>query len=531
MSSEKSGLSKAPTGIEGLDEITAGGLPAGRTTLVCGSAGSGKTVFGLEFLVHGALNFGEPGVFMAFEETPLELTQNVASFGFDLSQLEAEGKLAIDHVFIERSEIEETGEYDLEGLFIRLASAVDSVGAKRVVLDTLEVLFAGLRDQGLIRAELRRLFRWLKDKGLTAIVTGERGDGKLTRYGLEEYVADCVISLDNRVCDQISTRRLRIVKYRGSSHGSDEYPFLMGPKGISVFPLTSVGLTHGASDERVSSGVAELDAMLGLKGFFKGSSILLSGTPGTGKSSLALAFLKAACDRGEKAVYFGFEESQAQIIRNTSSIGLDLQTCVSDGLLQIHSVRPSNLGLEAHLGSMMQIIADVNPAAVVVDPISNFITSADQNSVKSMLIRLVDFLKMRQVTALFTHLTSAASPLDRTDENISSIMDTWLLLRDLENEGLRTFGILVLKSRGMAHSHELRQFMLRDDGSCGRDLQSGTCCQTKRNNIVRLICRREQNGCRERQERRSHSDLAAEALCSWTDPEVDYCIYKSQTHL
>lgn len=464
MGRENIGLAKAPTGIEGLDEITAGGLPAGRTTLVCGSAGSGKTVFGLEFLVHGALSFGEPGVFMAFEETPHELTQNVASFGFDLAQLERDGLLAIDHVFIERSEIEETGEYDLEGLFIRLGSAVESIGAKRVVLDTLEVLFAGLKDSGLIRAELRRLFRWLKDRGLTAVVTGERGEGALTRYGLEEYVADCVIMLDNRVCEQISTRRLRIVKYRGSQHGSDEYPFLMDAGGIAVFPLTSVGLTHGASDERISSGVEEIDGMMGGKGFFKGSSVLVSGMPGTGKSSLALAFLKAACDRGEKALYFGFEESKAQIIRNTASIGLHLQPCVDQGLLHIHNVRPSNLGLESHLASMSEIVARLDASVVVIDPISNFITAADQSSVKSMLIRLVDFLKMRQVTALFTHLTGRGILTDRTEENISSIMDTWIVLRDMENEGFRSCGILVLKSRGMAHSHELRRFILGDDG-------------------------------------------------------------------
>ena len=347
-------LSKTPTGIDGLDEITHGGLPTGRTTLICGSAGSGKTVMGLEFLVHGAVEHNEPGVIIAFEETQAELTKNVASFGFDLAQLEKEGKLAIDYVFVERSEIEETGEYDLEGLFIRLASAVESVKAKRVVIDTLEVLFAGLTNQGLIRAELRRLFRWLKEKGLTAIITGERGEGVLTRYGLEEYVADCVILLDNRVSDQISTRRLRIVKYRGSQHGSDEYPFLMGPTGISVLPLTTVGLSHGASAERISSGVPGLDRMLGGAGFFRGSSILVSGTPGTGKSSLALAFLKAASERGEKTLYFGFEESQAQIIRNTSSIGFNLQPYIDRGLLNFHTVRPSNLGLEAHLASMHQ---------------------------------------------------------------------------------------------------------------------------------------------------------------------------------
>src|ERR1700761_4040943 len=421
-------IQKTPTGIEGLDEVTMGGLPTGRTALICGSAGSGKTVMALEFLVHGGKEFNEPGVFMAFEETERELAENIASFGYDLDQLEKAGKISIDHVFLERSEIEETGEYDLEGLFIRLESAVNAIGAKRVVLDTLEVLFAGLTNQSLIRAELRRLFRWLKDKGLTAIVTGERGEGQLTRYGLEEYVADCVILLDHRVSDQISTRRLRIVKYRGSAHGTDEYPFLMSGTGISVLPLTSIGLTHGASDERISSGIAALDDMLGGgKGFYRGSSILISGTPGTGKTSLALSFLKAASDRGEKTLYFGFEESQAQIIRNTASIGLDLQSAVDSGNLHFHTVRPSNLGLEAHLASMHQLIRDVGPTVGVVDPFSNFITAADQSGVKSMLIRLVDFLKVRQITAMFTHLTSLGGRAEHTDENVSSIMDTWIL--------------------------------------------------------------------------------------------------------
>ena len=464
MSAGKGTIEKTPTGIDGFDEITNGGLPAGRTSLICGSAGSGKTVMALEFLVNGANQFDEPGVFIAFEETQEELAQNIASFGFDLAELEKNGKLAIDHIFIERSEIEETGEYDLEGLFIRLASAVESIGAKRVVLDTIEVLFGGLANESLIRSELRRLFRWLKDKGLTAVVTGERGEGGLTRYGLEEYVADCVVLLDHRVSDQISTRRLRIVKYRGSAHGTDEYPFLMGEKGISVLPLTSVGLTHGASAERISSGVKDLDGMLGNKGFFVGSSILVSGTPGTGKSSLALSFLKAASERGEKTLYFGFEESTAQIIRNTASIGLDLQPFVDRGLLHFHTVRPSNLGLEAHLASMLQIVKSVNPGVVVVDPISNFISSADQRGVKSMLIRLVDFLKVRQITAMFTHLTSVGRAAEETNENVSSIMDTWILLRDLEHDGLRTYAISVLKSRGMSHSHELREFILSDNG-------------------------------------------------------------------
>jgi circadian clock protein KaiC len=464
MSAGKGTIEKTPTGIDGFDEITNGGLPAGRTSLICGSAGSGKTVMALEFLVNGANQFDEPGVFIAFEETQEELTQNIASFGFDLAELEKNGKLAIDHIFIERSEIEETGEYDLEGLFIRVASAVESIGAKRVVLDTIEVLFGGLANESLIRSELRRLFRWLKDKGLTAVVTGERGEGGLTRYGLEEYVADCVVLLDHRVSDQISTRRLRIVKYRGSAHGTDEYPFLMGEKGISVLPLTSVGLTHGASAERISSGVKDLDGMLGSKGFFVGSSILVSGTPGTGKSSLALSFLKAASERGEKTLYFGFEESTAQIIRNTASIGLDLQPFVDRGLLHFHTVRPSNLGLEAHLASMLQIVKSVNPGVVVVDPISNFISSADQRGVKSMLIRLVDFLKIRRITAMFTHLTSVGRAAEVANENVSSIMDTWILLRDLEHDGLRTYAISVLKSRGMSHSHELREFILSDNG-------------------------------------------------------------------
>jgi circadian clock protein KaiC len=461
--SNKSFLQKTPTGIEGLDEITNGGLPKGRTTLVCGSAGSGKTVLGMEFLVHGIVDYGEPGVFMAFEETEKDLAENVASFGYDLEQLQREGKLAIDHVFIERSEIEETGEYDLEGLFIRLGSAVDEIKAKRVVLDTIEVLFAGLSNQSIIRAELRRLFRWLKDRGLTAILTGERGEGLLTRYGLEEYVADCVILLDHRVTEQLSTRRLRIVKYRGSLHGTDEYPFLMGESGISVLPVTSVGLNHTVSKERISSGVADLDEMLGGKGYFRGSSILVSGTAGTGKSSLSMTFLKAACDRGESALYFGFEESSDQAIRNMASIGLDLQPLVEKGLLHFHNVRPSSLGLEAHLASMHQIIKRVNPKVVAMDPITPFI-GGENGAIRSMLTRLVDFLKMKQITALFTNLTTAGGRLESTDAQISSIMDAWLLLRDVEDEGRRSCALYVLKSRGMAHSREMRDFLLTDHG-------------------------------------------------------------------
>lgn len=464
MGFDRNALHKTPTGIEGLDEVTNGGLPTGRTTLICGSAGSGKTVIGMEFLIHGILEYGEPGVFMAFEETEKDLGENVASFGYDLEKLQSEGKLAIDHVFIERSEIEETGEYNLEGLFIRLGNAVDTIKAKRVVLDTIEVLFAGLNNQSIIRAELRRLFRWLKDKGLTAIVTGERGEGMLSRYGLEEYVADCVILLDHRVTEQVSTRRIRVVKYRGSLHGTNEYPFLMGENGISVLPITSVGLTHSVSMDRVSSGVADLDEMVGGKGYFRGSSILVSGTAGTGKSSLSLTFLKAACERGERALYFSFEESKEQVIRNMRSIGLDLQPWVDKGLLHFHTVRPSTLGLEAHLASMHEIVKRVNPDVVAVDPITNFISVSDAGAIKSMLTRLLDFLKMKHITAVFTHLTTGGSRLEATDENVSSLMDVWLLLRDVEHEGRRSYALYVLKARGMAHSHEMREFKLTDHG-------------------------------------------------------------------
>ena len=460
----KNSLQKTPTGIEGLDEITNGGLPTGRTTLVCGGAGSGKTVLGMEFLVHGILDHDEPGVFMAFEETEKDLAENVASFGFDLEQLQRDGKLAIDHVFIERSEIEETGEYDLEGLFIRLGNAVDTVKAKRVVLDTIEVLFAGLRNQSIIRAELRRLFRWLKDRGLTAIVTGERGEGLLSRYGLEEYVADCVILLDHRVNEQLTTRRLRVVKYRGTLHGTDEYPFLMGEEGISVLPVTSVGLNHTAPTERISSGVADLDGMLDGKGFFRGSSILVSGTAGTGKSSLSMTFLKAACERGEQALYFGFEESTDQVVRNMTSIGLDLRPWIKKDLLHFQTVRPSSLGLEAHLASIHQTIKRLKPRVVVLDPITNFISVTEGGGIKSMLTRLVDFLKMQQISAMFTHLSSLGGRLETTDESVSSIMEAWLLLRDVEDEGRRSSALYVLKARGMAHSREMREFLLTDKG-------------------------------------------------------------------
>lgn len=458
-------LEKTLTGIAGLDEVTGGGLPKGRPSLVCGAAGCGKTLLAMEFLVRGASQFNEPGVFMSFEENEAELTRNVASLGFDLHELAERKKLVLDYVRVERGEIEVTGEYDLEGLFIRLGHAIDSIGAKRVVLDTIEALFAGLPNEAVLRAELRRLFRWLKDKGVTAMITGERGtEGALTRHGLEEYVADCVIALDHRIINQISTRRLRIVKYRGSLHGTNEYPFLIGKTGISVLPITSLGLAHAAPTQRVSTGVARLDAMLGGKGYFRGGSILISGTAGVGKTSLAASFAEAACKRGERMLYFAFEESQDQILRNMASIGIDLAPWVKKGLLHFHTVRPSFYGLEMHLLSIHDQIQELNPQVVVFDPVTNLITVGDQVEVRSMLIRLIDFFKTKKITALFTSLTSSDSAPEQSEVGVSSLMDTWILLRNLEQSGERNRALYVLKSRGMAHSNQVREFQLSDRG-------------------------------------------------------------------
>ncbi len=463
-------LPKAPTGIPGLDEITGGGLPKGRPTLVCGGTGCGKTLLAMEFLVRGATEFDEPGVFMAFEENIQDLTQNVASLGFDLKELIARKKLVVDFVSIEPSEIEESGEYDLEGLFIRLGAAIDAIGAKRVVLDTVETLFAGLPNPLILRAELRRLFRWLKDKGVTAIITGERGDGTLTREGLEEYVSDCVIVLDHRVNEQASARRLRVVKYRGSTHGTNEYPFLIDEDGFSVLPVTSSGLDHIASSERVSSGIAHLDEMLGGKGYFRGSSILVSGTAGTGKSSLAAHFTDAACRRGERVLYFSFEESPDQIVRNMRSIGIDLQPWVKKGLLQFHATRPSETGLEMHLINTHKAVRSFEPQVVIMDPLSAFGFGNNRIEVKSMLIRLIDFLKMHKITGLFTNLTLGGGALEQTDVYISSLIDTWLLLRNIDKGDERNRGLSILKSRGMAHSNQIREFLLTDHGIELRDI-------------------------------------------------------------
>ena len=457
-------LPKAPTSIQGFDEITGGGLPKGRPTLVCGGAGCGKTLFAMEFLVRGATLYNEPGVFISFEETAKELTANVVSLGFDLDKLVAQKKIWLEHNDVERGEIEQTGEYDLKGLFVRIHHAIESIGAKRVVLDTIESLFTVLPNPTIVRTELRRLFGWLKKKGVTAIITGERGDNTLTRQGLEEYVSDCVILLDHRVTEQSSIRRLRIVKYRGSTHGTNEYPFLIDEDGFSVLPVTSLGLDYYSSYERISTGVPRLDTMLSGKGYYRGSTVLVSGTAGTGKTSLAAQFVEAACRRGERVLFFTFEESPNQIERNMNSIGIKLEPWMKKGLLKFHATRPTLYGLENHLTTSIKLINKFDPSIVILDPINAFVMGKNQTEVNTMLVRLVDFLKMKRITAFFTSLASAETNMESTDVYISSLIDTWLLLRDIEIGGERNRGLYVLKSRGMAHSNQIREFKLTDNG-------------------------------------------------------------------
>ncbi|HUR58073.1 MAG TPA: circadian clock protein KaiC [Opitutaceae bacterium] len=457
-------LVKVPTGIAGFDEITGGGLPGGRPTLICGSAGCGKSLMATEFLVRGAIEYGEPGVLMTFEESVADVRKNVSSLGFNIADLVARKQLILDHVFINRNEIEENGEYDLEGLFIRLGHAIDSIGAKRVVLDTIESLFSGLNNQAVLRGELRRLFGWLKERNITAIVTAERGDGALTRHGLEEYVSDCVVLLDHRVIGQVSTRRLRVVKYRGSTHGGNEYPFLIDTNGMSVLPLSSAAMDYTVSNLRMSTGVPELDGMLGGKGFYRGSTVMLSGTSGTGKSSVAACLAHATCQRGERCMYFSFEESQAQILRNMRSIGMDLAPHVARGLLRFHASRPTVHGLEMHLVKLHRLIDEFKPSVVILDPVTNLATAGNVNDSNSMLIRLIDFLRKKGITAFFISLTSGGKTAEGTDEGMSSIVDTWLLLSDLETGGERNRAMYVLKSRGMPHSNQVREFLITSEG-------------------------------------------------------------------
>jgi circadian clock protein KaiC len=458
-------LAKAPTGISGLDEITLGGLPRGRPTLVCGGPGCGKTMFALEFLVRGILQFGEPGVFIAFEESPEDLAKNVASLGFDLKELEAEGKLVVEYIHVEKAEMAVAGAYDLEGLFLNLQACIEAVGAKRISIDTLETIFGGFDNQVLLREELHRLFRWLKERELTAVITAERGDGTLTRQGMEEYVSDCVLQLDHRIIDQVSTRRLRVVKYRGSVHGTNEYPFLIDEGGISVLPVSSMNLDHQASRERVSTGIPRLDTMLEGKGFYRGSTILVSGTAGSGKTSIANFFANAACGRGEKCLYLAFEESPNQIKRNMESLGLDMEQWVRQGLLKFRASRPTLYGLEMHLVAIHKLVREFGPDAVIIDPVTNLTTMGTTGEVNSMLVRLIDFLKSQGITAVFTGLTSGdANNLEATEVGISSLIDTWLVVRDIELNGERNRGLYVIKSRGMAHSNQIREFVLTNAG-------------------------------------------------------------------
>ena len=457
-------LGKSPSGIKGLDEITGGGLPTGRPTLICGAAGCGKTLMAAEFVVRGAAQYNEPGAIILFEETAEELTANMRSIGYDLDAMQSQGQLALDFIRVDPAELVETGSYDLEGLFIRIGHAIDSVGAKRVALDTIETLFSDIANHAILRAELRRLFRWLKDRGVTAVITGERGEKALTRYGLEEYVADCVILLDHRIIDQVSTRRLRVVKYRGSAHGTNEYPFLIGARGISVLPITSLTLDHEVFSERVSTGINGLDMMLGGAGVYRGSSLLISGTPGTGKSSIAAAFVDAACARGERAILFAYEESRNQLVRNMQSIGIKLQRWIDKGLLQIEATRPTLQGLEQHLVHMYNLVSEFKPSVVAVDPISNLTSHQNDADLSLTLMRLIDFLKTRGTTALFTSLNAESTNTPGSQLGVSSLMDSWLWLNNIAFNGERTRTLQVLKSRGMPHSNQVREFVFSNHG-------------------------------------------------------------------
>ncbi|MDD1698632.1 MAG: circadian clock protein KaiC [Methanoregula sp.] len=471
-------LVKVPSGIKGLDVITGGGLPKGRPSLISGGPGCGKTLFAMEFIIRGITDYNEPGVFVAFEEKINDLKKNFKSMGFDLDDLVGQKKLVLDHIFIDRTEIEETGEYDLEGLFIRLGAMIDEVGAKRIAIDTLEAIFSGFGNEAILRSELRRLFLWLKDKGITAVVTGERGDRMITKYGLEEYVADCVITLDHRVTNQIATRRLRIIKYRGSVHGTDEYPFLISQDGISVLPITSMSLAHTVTKERIGSGIPRLDTMLGGEGYYRGSSILVSGQAGTGKTSIAATFADAVCQRDEKCLFMIFEESASQLTRNMRSIGLDLEQWMKKGLLKFHAVRPTAYSLEMHLSMILKLIEEFEPQVIIVDPISNLYPVGDDLQVRSMLMRLIDHAKSRLITGLFTHLSedevTNAYALEATRMHVSSLMDTWIILKNIEGNGERNRAFSIVKARGLAHSNQLREFVLTSQGIQLFDLYKGS---------------------------------------------------------
>ena len=461
-------LQKCPTGIKGFDEITEGGLPKNRTTLISGGAGSGKTLLGLDFLINGAIKYKELGVFMSFEETKEELYTDVASLNLDLQGLVSQKKIVIEHVLLERKDIQET-DFNLEGIFVRLEHAIDSIGAKRVVLDSIESIFAGVSDVGILRLEIKRLFRWLKEKQVTAIVTGEPVQETYTRHGLEQYISDCIILLDNRVSQQIAIRRIRVVKYRGSKHGTNEYPFVIDKDGLSVIPITSAGLDQPGSPEKVSTGIPSLDKMFkgGKQGYAKGSTILASGTAGTGKTSLAASFAIASCKRGERCLFLSYEESAGQLIQNMSSIGIHFKPMIKKGLLKIVSTRPSFFGLEMHLLDLYKLIAEFKPQTVVIDPLTSLIGEGDQREIRSMITRMIDILKTNGITSFFTSLVSSAAQNDTSGEiGVSSLIDTWIVVRELEEDvsKKRIRGLFIVKSRGTGHDSDVHKLILSDDG-------------------------------------------------------------------
>ena len=470
------GLQKCPTGIKGFDEITEGGLPKNRTTLISGGAGSGKTLLGIDFLVKGATDYNEPGVFMSFEETPDELYKDVASLNLNLQRLVSQKKIVLEHVILELRDIQEK-DFNLEGLLVRLEHAIDSVGAKRVVLDSLESPFAGIQDAGLLRVEIKRLFRWLKDKQVTALVTGEPGKG-YTRHGLEEFVSDCIILLDNRVKEQIAIRRIRVVKYRGSKHGTNEYPFVIDDEGLSVIPITSAGLDQPGSVDKVPTGIPSLDKLFwgGHPGYTRGSTVLASGTAGTGKTSLAAAFAIETCKRGERCIFYSYEESAGQLTQNMSSIGFNLKPWLKKGLLKIVAIRPSFSGLEMHLLDLYKLVDSFKPNSVVIDPLTSLIGEGDEREIRSLITRMIDLLKSKGITTFFTSLVSSSAENDTSGEiGVSSLIDTWIVVREIEEDAgrKRTRGLFIVKSRGTGHSSDVHKLVLSDKGIAIIPMEAG----------------------------------------------------------
>ncbi len=467
VAAKNSGLAKCPTGVKGFDEITEGGIPRNRITLLSGGTGTGKTLLGIDFLIGGATKYDEPGVFMSFEESDDELFADVASLNFDLQRLVADKKILLDYVVLERRDMQSDGEFNLEGLFVRLELAIDSIGAKRVVMDSIDSLFAGVTDVGILRLEIKRLFRWLKNKNVTTLITGETTQGTYTRHGLEAYISDCIIFVDNRVQDQISTRRMRVIKYRGSNHGTNEYPFVIDKNGLSVIPITSAGLDHPGSSERLSTGIPSLSALFNGGGYTRGSTVLVSGTAGTGKTSLAAAFAVESCNRGERCVFLSYEESPGQLIENMRSIGFDLAPLIKNGLLLIVSTRPSFFGLEMHLLDLYKMLDEFKPQAVIIDPLTSLIAQGNELEVQSMLTRMIDALKSQGITGFFTSLVSSTKPNDTSGEiGVSSLIDTWIVARELEeSEGRKRIrGLYIVKSRGMGHSSDVHKLVMSDSG-------------------------------------------------------------------